>query len=134
MQVVQEYSKRKQEFPASQGPRPTSSLTGDEVLITATDLEGYGTTSEDASNDPNLSFCSLSMPTSPLREDEVLITEADLEGFDTYADACKDTSVSLNGITETRPMTKRLSCLFTSLKFSRSGQSAASRLAELRAC
>ncbi|XP_010924454.1 phosphatidylglycerophosphate phosphatase PTPMT2 [Elaeis guineensis] len=132
--AVQEYSKRKQEFPASQGPRPSSSLPGDEVLITAADLEGYGTISEDASNDPSLSFCRLSIPTSPLREDEVLITEADLEGYDTHADACKDTGVSLNGIPETRPMTKRLSCLFTSFKVSRSGQSAASRLAELRAC
>ncbi|XP_008799768.2 phosphatidylglycerophosphate phosphatase PTPMT1-like [Phoenix dactylifera] len=139
--VVQEYSKRKLEFPAIRSPRPVCSLAGDEVLITAADLEGYGM-SEDASNDPSLPLCRIirtrsmtarSMPTSPLREDEVLVTEADLEGYDTYADAYKDTSVSSNGIVQMSPMIKRLSCLFAS-KFSGSCQPAASQFAEVRAC
>ena len=136
MQAVQEYRKRKLEFPAIRSPRPVCLLAGDEVLITAADLEGYGM-SEDDSNDISLSLCRIirtrSMTTGPLKEDEVLVTEADLEGYETYADAYKDASVSSNGIVKMRPMIKRLSCLFAS-KFSGSCQPAASRLAEVRAC
>lgn len=116
-------------------------LAGDEVLITAADLDGYGMC-EDAIKDPSLSLSRIiqtrsmtarSMPTGPLKEDEVLVTEADLEGYDTHADAYQVASVSSNGIVKMKPMIKLLSCIFAS-KFSGSCQPAASPLAEVHAC
>lgn len=65
--------------------------------------------------------------------DAVLITEADLEGYDTYIGTRKD-AVSLEVVT-CRPIMRRLSCLFGSLKLNNSNcEPASSRFTEVRAC
>ncbi|OEL35177.1 putative dual specificity protein phosphatase DSP8 [Dichanthelium oligosanthes] len=81
-----------------------------------------------------LSQVMLPRPASPTGFiDAVLITEADLEGYDTYADTRKD-AVSLEVATR-RPIMRRLSCLFGSLKLNNSNcEPAPSRFTEVRAC
>nr|CAB3478240.1 unnamed protein product [Digitaria exilis] len=74
----------------------------------------------------------LPRPTSPTGYiDAVLITEADLEGYDTYVDARKDALE----VAAPRPIMRRLSCLFGSLKLNSSNcEPAPSRFTEVRAC
>ncbi|CAD6236864.1 unnamed protein product [Miscanthus lutarioriparius] len=81
-----------------------------------------------------LSQIMLSKPASPTGcTDAVLITEADLEGYDTYIGTRKD-AVSLVVATR-RPIMRRLSCLFGSLKLNNSNcEPASSRFTEVRAC
>jgi atypical dual specificity phosphatase len=81
-----------------------------------------------------LSQIMLSKPASPTGcTDAVLITEADLEGYDTYIGTRKD-AVSLVVATR-RPIMRRLSCLFGSLKLNSSScEPASSRFTEVRAC
>ncbi|RLN22814.1 putative dual specificity protein phosphatase DSP8 [Panicum miliaceum] len=74
----------------------------------------------------------LHRPASPTEcIDAVLITEADLEGYDKYVDTRKD---ALEVATR-RPIMRRLSCLFGSLKLNNSNcMPAPSRFTEVRAC
>ncbi|XP_072967331.1 phosphatidylglycerophosphate phosphatase PTPMT2-like [Typha angustifolia] len=142
-QAVQEYSKRKLDYPAILSPRPTCSLTGDEVLITAADLEGYGTNEyfcEDFTSAlrpfaPSGHLIAAYIPTTPPRGDEeVFVTEADLDGYDAFSVASKDMVVSSSSRNQSKPMIKRLSCLFGALKSSSSCQPVPSRVPEIRAC
>ncbi|WVZ68895.1 hypothetical protein U9M48_017773 [Paspalum notatum var. saurae] len=65
--------------------------------------------------------------------DAVLITEADLDGYDAYISTRKDV-VSSEAATR-RPIMRRLSCLFGSLKLNNSNfEPATSQFAEVRAC
>lgn len=79
-----------------------------------------------------LSQIMLPRPTSPTGcIDAVLITEADLEGYDTYVHTRKD---ALEVATR-RPIMRRLSCLFGSLKLNSSNcEPAQSCFSEVRAC
>jgi atypical dual specificity phosphatase len=74
----------------------------------------------------------LHRPASPTEcIDAVLITEADLEGYDKYVDTRTD---ALEAATR-RPIMRRLSCLFGSLKLNNSScVPAPSRFTEVRAC
>ncbi|XP_020098710.1 putative dual specificity protein phosphatase DSP8 [Ananas comosus] len=144
--AVQEYSRHKLEYPAILSPRPNCcSLTGDEVLITPADLEGYGN-NEHSSKDPSLALCRSTssghmiatfFPASPCstRSDEVLVTEADLEGYDPGTD-CKDLVVSTTGVqSRSKPLIiRRLSFLFGALKISGVCQPVPARVPEIHAC
>ncbi|CAL4961514.1 unnamed protein product [Urochloa decumbens] len=79
-----------------------------------------------------LSQIMLPRPASPTGcIDAVLITEADLEGYDTYVDTSKD----VMEVAIRRPIMRRLSCLFGSLKLSNSNsEPAPSRFTEVRVC
>ncbi|KAJ8465444.1 hypothetical protein OPV22_027996 [Ensete ventricosum] len=114
-QAVQEYSRRKLEFPAIQCPKPTYSLTGDEVLITAHDLEGY---SAEDDKGQRQSSCKTPRTSTLLGEDEVFITDADLQGYEAFRDACDEKRVLSNQNIRTPLMMRKLSCLFPSLKLS----------------
>ncbi|ONK69780.1 uncharacterized protein A4U43_C05F26640 [Asparagus officinalis] len=123
-QAVQEYSKRKCEFPAIQSPPPTNYPAADAVMVTEADLEGY-ITSERHRKTPSVSARRVSRsksarlsPINSLTGDEVLITDADLEGYGSDDEACKALTVSSYRIIRSKPMISRLSCLFTSLKLS----------------
>ena len=74
----------------------------------------------------------LHRPASPTQSiDAVLITEADLEGYDKYVDMRKD---ALEVATR-RPIMRRLSCLFGSLKLNNSNcVPPPSRFTEVHAC
>jgi atypical dual specificity phosphatase len=63
--------------------------------------------------------------------DAVVITEADLEGYDTYVDTMKG-EVLLEAVTR-KPLMKKLSCLFGSLKLNSSCEPTPSRFTEVRA-
>ncbi|XP_065024032.1 phosphatidylglycerophosphate phosphatase PTPMT2-like [Musa acuminata AAA Group] len=144
--AVQQYSQCKLEFPAIRSPRSTDLLTGDEVLISEVDLEGYNV-GEDT-KDLSISSCKMAeasptivkhMTESPIGGDEVLITEADLEGYETFMIACEDGSLSSTVTTaivpaRTRMVMRRLCCLCTSLKSSGGSQAVASRFHEIHAC
>lgn len=80
-----------------------------------------------------LSPIVLPRPSSPIGcIDAVLITEADLEGYDTYVSNKKD-SMSLEVATR-RPIMRRLSCLFGSLKLNSSNcEQATSQFTEVHA-
>jgi atypical dual specificity phosphatase len=79
-----------------------------------------------------LSQIMLPRPVSPTGcIDAVFITEADLEGYDEYVDTRKD---ALEEATR-RPIMKRLSCLFGSLKLINNNcEPAPSRFTEVHAC
>ncbi|RWW29748.1 hypothetical protein GW17_00005716 [Ensete ventricosum] len=130
-QAVQEYSRRKLEFPAIQCPKPTYSLTGDEVLITAHDLEGY---SAEDDKGQRQSSCKAPWTSTLLGEDEVFITDADLQGYEAFRDACDEKRVLSNQNIRTPLMMRKLSCLFPSLKFSGGKQPIASVLPAVHAC
>lgn len=108
----------KLEFPAIQSPSPAHSMSGDEVFITADDLEGYSF--EDSVDQKNL-LCNASKTRSVIKsclEEEVLVTETDLKGYETFVDACDEFSLSPRHQSQAKPMIRKLSCLFASLKFS----------------
>ncbi|XP_064995232.1 phosphatidylglycerophosphate phosphatase PTPMT2-like isoform X1 [Musa acuminata AAA Group] len=130
-QAVQEYSKRKLEFPAIQWPKPTYSLTGDEVLVTAHDLEGYSTEDD---KDQGMSSCKAPQTSTLLGEDEVLITDADLQGYEAFRVACDEKRVLSNQNIRTPLMMRKLSCLFPFLKFSGGKQPIARALPAVHAC
>lgn len=130
-QAVQEYSKRKLEFPAIQWPKPTYSLTGDEVLVTAHDLEGY---SAEDDKDQRMSSCKAPQTSTLLGEDEVLITDADLQGYEAFRVACDEKRVLSNQNIRTPLMMRKLSCLFPFLKFSGGKQPIARALPAVHAC
>ncbi|PKU66972.1 putative dual specificity protein phosphatase DSP8 [Dendrobium catenatum] len=140
-QAVQEYySKRRSEFPAKQSCSQKSWPAGDTVLITEADLEGYAT-SEDYYQDQIILLNSEKVvlaeasPTVSVLEDEVLITEKDLEGYESSRDKVSDDQrFSLFGLTRSRPMVSKLTCLFSSLKFSSSSSPATSLVHEVPAC
>lgn len=140
--AVQEYSRRKSEFPAISSWKLASSPihTGDMILVTEADLEGYDT-DEVCCKDLIISSRSLEsgpiivqMPQSPSSADAVFITDADLEGYDTMDDSSDDLNVLSYSAVRARPMIARLSCLFASLKTSSSVPQVAGRLTEIRAC
>ncbi|KAK8948805.1 putative dual specificity protein phosphatase DSP8 [Platanthera zijinensis] len=121
-QAVQEYSKRKSEFPALQNSAQRSLSLNDSILVTGADLEGYVTNEVCISDQMDLLNCSVKgttdeiLPSDSLLEEEVLVTEKDLEGYE----SC-------------RPMESKLSCMLSSLKFSSSGRPASGRVQEIRA-
>uniref|UniRef100_A0A0E0DZ18 phosphatidylglycerophosphatase n=1 Tax=Oryza meridionalis TaxID=40149 RepID=A0A0E0DZ18_9ORYZ len=103
--------------------------------ITNTEIDDYYSMELDY-EDSGLPLCQVMLPrpTSPtVCTDAVLITEADLEGYDTYADTRKDV-VSLEVIVSRKPIMRRLSCLFGSLKLTNNCEPTPSRFAEVRAC
>jgi atypical dual specificity phosphatase len=63
--------------------------------------------------------------------DAVVITEADLEGYDTYVDAMKG-EMLLQAVTR-KPLMKKLSCLFGSLKLNSICEPTPSQFTEVRA-
>ena len=86
--------------------------------------------------DGSLQLCQLMLPSpsSPTGSiDAVFITEADLEGYDMHIDSGKD-PVSLEVVASRKPIMRRLSCLFGSLKLTSNCEPAPSRFTEVRAC
>lgn len=139
-QAVQEYSKRKWEFPAILSPPPSNFPAADALLLTEADLDGYGTAEYHCKDRrissprwPRSRSARLSSVCS-LSGDEVLITDADLEGYLTDEETPNAIGVSSYGIIHSSSMISRLSCLFTSLKLSCSGPPVAGLLLEVRAC
>uniref|UniRef100_A0ACD5W3G5 Uncharacterized protein n=1 Tax=Avena sativa TaxID=4498 RepID=A0ACD5W3G5_AVESA len=86
--------------------------------------------------DGGLPLCHVMLPTpsSPTGcIDAVFITEADLEGYDMHIDTGKDV-MSLEVVASRKPIMRRLSCLFGSLKLTSNCEPAPSRFTEVRAC
>ncbi|KAL5220337.1 hypothetical protein ABZP36_025050 [Zizania latifolia] len=86
--------------------------------------------------DGGLPLCQVMLPRSISPTgccDAVLITEADLEGYDTYAGTRKDI-VPLEVVVSHKPIMRRLSCLFGSLKLTSNCDPVPSRFAEVQAC
>lgn len=93
-------------------------LTGDEVFVTETDLEGYDLDEDfEGFNTPSKMIAD-QMLTCSIRDDEVLVSEADLEGYDTFMNAGQNKCVSSNETVGTRTMMQKLSGLCSSLKHS----------------
>ncbi|EAY75760.1 hypothetical protein OsI_03673 [Oryza sativa Indica Group] len=110
-------------------------LEAGDDCITNSEIDDYYSMELDY-EDSGLPLCQVMLPrpTSPtVCTDAVLITEADLEGYDTYADTRKDV-VSLEVIVSRKPIMRRLSCLFGSLKLTSNCEPTPSRFAEVRAC
>lgn len=87
-------------------------------------------------DDSGLPLCQVMVPrpSSPTGcVDAVFITEADLEGYDAYVDTGKDV-VSFEVVASRKPIMRRLSCLFGSLKVTSNCEPAPSRFTEVRAC
>lgn len=135
-QAVQEYGKRKSEFPALQIQSRTlkCSPSSDAILITEADIKDYKT-SEDCFEGQAI---VKAMPTvlSQLGSaigDEVFITYEDLEGYDSIVN-----EVSIdprNKIACARPMVSRLSFFFSTFKISINCLPPPSnRLREVQAC
>ncbi|KAK1667190.1 hypothetical protein QYE76_055349 [Lolium multiflorum] len=85
--------------------------------------------------DGGLPLCQvmLPMPSSLTGSiDAVFITEEDLEGYDMHIDTAKDV-VSWE-VASRKPIMRRLSCLFGSLKLTSNCEPAPSRFTEVRAC
>jgi atypical dual specificity phosphatase len=86
--------------------------------------------------DGGLPLCQVMLPrpSSPTGcIDAVFITEEDLEGYDMHIDTGKDV-VSLEVVASRKPIMRRLSCLFGSLKLTSNCEPAPSRFTEVRAC
>ncbi|KAM0863529.1 hypothetical protein ACQ4PT_044544 [Festuca glaucescens] len=87
--------------------------------------------------DGGLPLCQVMLPSpSSLTGsiDAVFITEEDLEGYDMHIDTTKDV-VSWELVTSRKPIMRRLSCLFGSLKLTSNCEPPApSRFTEVRAC
>lgn len=121
-QAVQEYSKRKSEYPALQNSVQRSLSLNDPILVTDADLEGYATNGDSINDQMDLLNCSVKgmtaeiLPCDSLLEEEVLVTEKDLEGYE----SC-------------RPMESKLSCMLSSLKFSSGARPASGPVQEVRA-
>lgn len=140
MQAVQEYSQRKLAFPAIQSPRSRDLLSGDEVLISEADLEGYHVcddTKDLIIPSPKISAGSpmivKHLTISPIEGDEVLVTEADLEGYETFMNSWEGKNMS-EQTAPTRTTIRWLSCLCSSIKFSAGSHPVASRFSEIDAC
>lgn len=110
-----------------------SFLEAIEACCTDTESDDYHAMEFDY-EDGGLPLCQIMLPrpASPTGcIDAVLITEADLEGYDTYVDTSKD----VFQVATRRPIMRRLSCLFGSLKLNNSNcEPAPSRFTEVRAC
>ncbi|PKA65316.1 Putative dual specificity protein phosphatase DSP8 [Apostasia shenzhenica] len=138
--AVQEYDKRKTEFPSLRSCIQRSSPANDIVVISEVDIKGYIT--GDDSSKTIISYqaeklkpvCHSSL--EPAAGDEVLITYEDLEGYDGSSDKIsKDwRKSSTNRITSLSPVVSRLSCFFATFKLSGSGPPPSGRLQEVRAC
>lgn len=122
--AVQEYSKRRSDFPALQDIGRKSLFSSEPLIITEADLEEeIYATGGDCTNDQMILLDSSAEVTMPenlpphsILEDEVLITEKDLEGYDS-----------------SMPAVSKLSCLFSSLKLSKSSSPASGRVQEVQA-
>lgn len=84
--AVQEYSKRKLQYPATQIPPPATFPETDAILLTEADTEGYGSFEVTTKGWSNLSSRRVSRARSPPpatfpAADALLLTEADLEGY-----------------------------------------------------
>lgn len=86
--------------------------------------------------DGGLPLCQVMLPrpSSPTGcIDAVFITEADLEGYDMHIGTGKAV-MSLEVVASRKPIMRRLSCLFGSLKLTSNCEQAPSRFTEVRAC
>lgn len=84
--AVQEYSKRKLQYPATQIPPPATFPETDAILLTEADTEGYGSFEVTTKGWSNLSSRRVIRARSPPpatfpAADALLLTEADLEGY-----------------------------------------------------
>ncbi|KAH0450915.1 hypothetical protein IEQ34_021607 [Dendrobium chrysotoxum] len=137
-QAVQEYGRRKSEFPALQRCTLKCSPSSDAILITEADIQGYNT-SEDCSEGQAIALhCPTKVRPALLSQlgstigDEVLITYEDLEGYDSIVnEVSKDRS---NEIVCARAMVSRLSCFFSTFRISSSCSPPSNRLQEVQAC
>ncbi|VAH63579.1 unnamed protein product [Triticum turgidum subsp. durum] len=109
-------------------------LEGTKASIPDSDIEDC--TVEFDYDDSGLPLCQVMVPrpSSPTGcVDAVFITEADLEGYDAYVDTGKDV-VTFEVVASRKPIMRRLSCLFGSLKVTSNCEPAPSRFTEVRAC
>ncbi|KAI5000311.1 hypothetical protein ZWY2020_004900 [Hordeum vulgare] len=106
-------------------------LEGTKASIPDRDIEDC--TMEFDYDDSGLPLCQVMVPrpSSPTGcVDAVFITEADLEGYDAYIDTGKDV-VSFEVVASRKPIMRRLSCLFGSLKVTSNCEPAPSRFTEI---
>ena len=109
-------------------------VEGSKASISDREIDDYSM--EFDYEDGGLPLCQfmLPRPSSPAGcIDAVFITEADLEGYDMHIDTGKDV-VSLEVVASRKPIMRRLSCLFGSLKLTSNCEPAPSRFTEVRAC
>ncbi|KAG0492989.1 hypothetical protein HPP92_006059 [Vanilla planifolia] len=128
--AVQEYRKHTLEFPALKICTQKSSSTGDAILITEADIQGYPNSmnwSKDQAVILHPSAKALPSLLFPLG-DEVVITEEDLEGYESSSDEI------WKARRRAKPMVSKLSCLLSTFKFSSSCPTSSSRLQEVQAC
>ncbi|XP_020575234.1 putative dual specificity protein phosphatase DSP8 [Phalaenopsis equestris] len=135
-QAVQEFGKRKTQFPPLSRKCSTAS---DAILITEADIQGYKTNEDCFENQAIILHSPAKFKPPVLSQlgftigDEVLITYEDLEGYDSIADeASEDRRNKIAGAG--RPMVSKLSCFFSTLKISPSSLFPSNRLQEVQAC
>uniref|UniRef100_A0A0D9V5F5 phosphatidylglycerophosphatase n=1 Tax=Leersia perrieri TaxID=77586 RepID=A0A0D9V5F5_9ORYZ len=110
-------------------------LEAGDDCITNKEIDDYYSMELDY-EDSGLPLCQVMLPrptSSTVCTDAILITEADLEGYDAYYAGARKDVVSLEVVVSRKPIMRRLSCLFGSLKLTNC-EPTPSRFAEVRAC